>query len=175
MYLLFLSFLFVFIGVYGVFLGYVSLRARKPWGLKLDYDFEPNISILVPVHNEERIIESKLANVRDVLYPKSKMEIIVADDASEDKTLLIVENFIKNNPEINVKIIRQVQHEGKSAALNKALQTTTNDIVIVTDADTTWQTDLLKKSMPYLSNSKIGAVTCRGVNTNSDQSWTTKV
>ena len=71
-YLLFFTFLFVFTGVYGVFLGYVALSARKPWGLKIDGAFEPNISILVPVHNEERIIESKLANIRDVLYPKQK-------------------------------------------------------------------------------------------------------
>lgn len=173
-YLLFLTFLFVFIGVYGVFLAYVVLSARKPWGLKIDEGFEPNISILVPVHNEERIIEAKLENIRDVLYPKPKMEILVADDASDDKTLLIVENFIQNNSGLSIKIIKQVQHEGKSAALNKALLNTTNDIVIVTDADTTWQPDLLRKSMPYLSNSKIGAITCRGVNTNNDQSWITK-
>jgi cellulose synthase/poly-beta-1,6-N-acetylglucosamine synthase-like glycosyltransferase len=173
-YLLFLTFLFVFIGVYGAFLGYVALSARKPWGLKIDGTFEPNISILVPVHNEERIIESKLANIKNVSYPRQKMEIIVADDASDDQTLLIAENFVKNNPELSIKIVKQVKHEGKSAALNKALLSTTNNIVIVTDADTTWQTDLLKKSMPYLSDSKIGAITCRGVNTNSDQSWITK-
>jgi cellulose synthase/poly-beta-1,6-N-acetylglucosamine synthase-like glycosyltransferase len=173
-YLLFLTFLFVFLGVYGAFLGYVALSARKPWGLKIDGGFEPNISILVPVHNEERIIESKLANLRNVSYPKQKMEIIVADDASNDQTLLIAENFMKKYPELSIKIVKQVKHEGKSAALNKALLSTTNNIVIVTDADTTWQMDLLEKSMPYLSDSKIGAITCRGVNTNSDQSWVTK-
>ncbi len=172
--LLFLTFLFLFVGIYGVFLCYVTFSSRKPWGLKIDGAFEPNISILIPVHNEERIIESKLENVRDVLYPKQKMEIIVADDASDDKTLLLVENFIKNNPELGIKIIKQVEHEGKSAALNKALLTTTHEIVIVTDADTTWQKDLLKKALPYLSDSKIGAITCGGVNTNSDQSWVTK-
>lgn len=173
-YLLFLTLLFVFIGIYGAFLGYVALSARKPWRLKIDGAFEPNISILVPVHNEERLIGSKLANIREVAYPKQKMEIIVADDASDDQTLLIVENFMNNNPDLSIKIVKQVNHEGKSAALNKALLSTTNTIVIVTDADTTWQIDLLKKSMPYLSDSKIGAITCRGVNTNSDQSWITK-
>jgi poly-beta-1,6-N-acetyl-D-glucosamine synthase len=172
--LLFLIFLFIFVGVYGGFLGYVVLSARKPWDLVLDTAFEPNISILIPVHNEEMIIESKLKNIMDVIYPKQKMEIILADDASEDSTLLIAEKFIKNNPELPIKVVRQESHEGKSAALNKALRNTSNDIVIVTDADTTWQTDLLKKSMPYLSDPKIGAVTCRGVNTNNDQSWVTK-
>ena len=173
-YLLFLTFLLVFLGVYGAFLGYVALSARKPWGLKIDNAFEPNISILVPVHNEERNIESKLENIRSVSYPKQKMEIILADDASDDQTLLIAENFIKKNPELRIKIVKQIKHEGKSAALNKALLSTTNNIVVVTDADTTWPMDLLEKSMPYLSDSKIGAITCKGVNTNSDQSWITK-
>ncbi len=172
--LLFFIFLLVFVGVYGIFLLYVSLCARKPWGLGIDYTFEPKVTILIPVHNEAKNIETKLLNVKDVLYPKQKMEIIVTDDASDDNSLVVVDNFIKNHPELNIKIVRQAVHEGKSAALNKALLTATYDIVIVTDADTTWQTDLLKKAMPYLSDPKIGAITCRGVNTNSEQSWVTK-
>ena len=78
-------FLFIFVGVYGFFLGYVWISSRKPWRLEVDREFEPNISILIPMHNEEKIIASKLSNIRDILYPKQKMEIIVADDASEDK------------------------------------------------------------------------------------------
>jgi cellulose synthase/poly-beta-1,6-N-acetylglucosamine synthase-like glycosyltransferase len=167
-------FLFIFVGVYGLFLGFVWISAKKPWRLEVDNEFEPNVSILIPMHNEENIIAAKLSNIQDILYPKQKMEIIVVDDSSEDKSVLIVKDFIKSHQDLNIKIVAQEVHYGKSAALNKALQTTTHDIVIVTDADTTWEMDLLKKAMPYLSDPKIGAVTCRGVNTNSEQSWVTK-
>ena len=50
----------------------------------MDEKFEPEISILIPVHNEEANIEFKLENVENVLYPEEKMEIIVVDDASDD-------------------------------------------------------------------------------------------
>lgn len=172
--LLFFGLTLVFIGVTGGYIGYVVLSSKKPWKLKIDENYRPMVSILIPVHDEEGIIESKLENVKSVVYPRELMEIVIADDASKDETLIKVENFVKANPELKIRIIKQLTHEGKSAALNKALSSITNDIVIVTDADTTWSPEMLQKALPYLSDSSVGAITCRGVNTNSGQSWVTK-
>jgi cellulose synthase/poly-beta-1,6-N-acetylglucosamine synthase-like glycosyltransferase len=170
----FFVFLSVFIGVYGGYFTYVALKARQPWSIKIDNTYQPEISILIPVHDEERNIQLKLTNVNSVLYPKQKMEIIIADDASKDRTMNYVKDFVEDNPELNVKIVKQTTHEGKSAALNRALSIATKDLVIVTDADTTWPEDLLQKSMAYLSDPIIGAITCRGENSNNSQSWVTK-
>lgn len=171
---LFFGLFLIFVGINAGYLAYVVLNSKKPWKLNIDKNYQPRVSILIPVHNEERIIESKLANIKSVLYPKHMMEIIIADDASKDKTLIKVKNFAEANPELNIGIIKQLTHEGKSAALNKALFTTQNEIIIVTDADTTWSPDMLQKSLLYLSDSSIGAITCRGVNTKNHQSWVTK-
>jgi cellulose synthase/poly-beta-1,6-N-acetylglucosamine synthase-like glycosyltransferase len=88
---LFFGLLSVFFGSYILYFAYVQNSARKLWKLKIDRAFQPEISIFIPVHNEEGAIGSKLENIRDVSYPREKMEVIVADDASEDKTLKIVE------------------------------------------------------------------------------------
>jgi len=157
-----------------VYFAYVRKYAKKPWKLRIDRNFQPEISILVPVHDEERSIESKLGNIMDVSYPKEKIEVIVADDASKDKTLVKVQDFVENNPELTVKVVRQNSRAGKSAALNKALVVSTNPIIIVSDADTRWPPDILSKALPYLSNPKIGAITGRGINRNTDQSWVTE-
>jgi cellulose synthase/poly-beta-1,6-N-acetylglucosamine synthase-like glycosyltransferase len=170
---LFLGLLSAFSGSYILYFVYVRNSARKPWKLEIDRAFHPEISVLIPVHNEEGSIESKLQNIRDVSYPREKMEIIVADDSSDDKTLKIVEDFVKNNSKLNIKVVRQNPRAGKSAALNKALASSTHSIVVVSDADTYWPPDILEKTLPYLADPKVGAITGRGVNRNTRQSWVT--
>ena len=172
--LLFAVLFSVFCGVYGVYFAYVKVYAKKPWKLKINKNFQPEISVLIPVHNEEGSIESKLKNIKKVSYSEGGIEIIVADDASEDKTLMIVQNFVENNPELNIKVVRQNPRAGKSAVLNEALAVSSNPIVVVSDADTQWPLDILQKALPYLSDPKVGAITGRGVNRSTDQSWVTE-
>jgi cellulose synthase/poly-beta-1,6-N-acetylglucosamine synthase-like glycosyltransferase len=146
----------------------------KAWDIQVDERFEPEISILIPAHNEEANIESKLENVENVLYPKEKMEIIVVDDASNDGSVSKIKGFMDRHPNLNIKLVRQNPRAGKSAALNKALQVSTKPIVIVSDADTKWPPDILRKAMPYLADPKVGAVTGRGANVNVGESWVTR-
>ena len=171
---LFVTFLSIFSGIYGIYFAYIAYCAKKPWNIKINKDFQPKISILIPLRNEENLIEKKLENVKNVSYPKELIEILVAADDSGEQTLQKVQNFVENNPELNIKIVRQSPRCGKSAVLNKALAISTHPIVVVSDVDTTWPPYVLRNTLPYLSNHKIGAVTCKGVNQNGDQNWVTK-
>jgi len=172
--LLFFLLFTLFVGIYGIYFVCVSVWAKKPWGLAIDNNFQPKVSILIPVHNEEKTIVDKLRNIKSVAYPKENIEIIVTDDASNDDTLQRVKSFVELNPDLNIRIVGQNMRAGKSAALNKALPSSTNDVIIVSDADTQWPEDMLKKTLPYLADSKIGAVTCGGVNRNRGETWVTK-
>jgi cellulose synthase/poly-beta-1,6-N-acetylglucosamine synthase-like glycosyltransferase len=170
----FLALLAFFSGSYVLYLAYVRSGAKKPWRLEIDNVFLPGISILIPVRNEEGAIWSKLENVKSVSYPKGKMEVVVADDASEDNTLKIVKHFMEENPELKIKVVSQRLHAGKAAALNEAIASCTHPIVILSDADTHWPNDILQKTLPYLSDHRVGAVTGRGINRNVNESWVTK-
>jgi len=172
--IIFLTLLFLFIGTYLSYFIYIKKNVRKPWKLKIDREFEPKITILVPTHNEESTIEAKLENIKNISYPKEKIELIIADDSSDDNTVKKVEKFIQKKSDLNIKLIRQNPRAGKSATLNKALKIVTNHIIIVSDADTLWPKDILRKALPYLSDPKVGAVTGRGINRNSDDSWIIK-
>jgi cellulose synthase/poly-beta-1,6-N-acetylglucosamine synthase-like glycosyltransferase len=90
-----ISSLLVFSLAYALFYGYVRYNSRKPWNLKLDSDYQPSVSILIPVHNEEENIEKKLANLQSVDYPMEKIEVIIVDDALEDKTTSKVNETIQ--------------------------------------------------------------------------------
>ena len=171
---IFLCFLSIFLGTYLAYFFYIRKHVRRTWDIKVDERFEPEVSILIPVHNEEANIESKLENIKKVSYPREKMEIIVVDDASNDRTIEKIENFMQNNSKLNIRLVRQNPRAGKSAALNKALRVSTKPIVIVSDADTKWPPDILRRALPFLADPKVGAVTGRGVNTNVKTSWVTK-
>ena len=171
--LFFLLFAF-FVGIYGIYFVFVRVWAKKPWGLAIDNNFQPRVSILIPVHNEEKTIVDKLRNIKSVAYPKEKIEIIVTDDASDDSTLQRVKSFVEFNPELNIKVVEHNLRTGKSVALNRALPFCSNDVVVVSDADTQWPEDMLQKTLPYLKDSKVGAVTCGGLNRNTGETWVTK-
>lgn len=172
--LVFLFFSSIFFGTYLAYYLYISKYVGKPWNIQVNMAFEPEISILVPTHNEEMNIESKLENIRGVWYPKEKLEIIVADDASDDGTVDKVEDFIHRHSNLTIKLVKQNHRAGKSATLNKALLVSAKPIVVVSDADTTWPQDVLRKALPFLADPAVGAVTGRGVNLNAGESWVTK-
>ncbi|MEM2696232.1 MAG: glycosyltransferase [Thermoproteota archaeon] len=172
--LIFLCSASIFLGTYLAYYLYIKKYVKKPWNIRVDESFEPEVSILVPVHNEEANIESKLENLGNVSYPREKMEIIVADDDSSDGTVDKIESFVRRHPDLAIKLVRQNPRAGKSAALNKALCASTKPIVIVSDADTRWPPDILRKAMPFLADSSVGAITGRGVNVNVGESWVTR-
>jgi biofilm PGA synthesis N-glycosyltransferase PgaC len=132
------------------------------------------VSILVPVHNEEKNIEKKLENLQLVDYPKEKMEVIIVDDASDDNSVAKINGAIEHGLGFKAKLVKQEVNRGKAVALNAALQFATAPIIIVSDADTTWPADALKKAVPYLADPTVGAVTGQGLNKQTNESWVTK-
>ena len=92
------------------------------------------VSVLIAARNEENNIERLLKSLYNQTFAKDLFEVIIIDDHSKDNTLLIVENFIKVNNDINLKIFN-AEKEGKKFAISQALHLAHNDLVIVTDAD----------------------------------------
>lgn len=171
---LFLCSLFFFLATYILYFLYLRKYIKKPWNVKIDESFEPEVSILIPAHNEEKNIEAKLENLRIISYPKKKIEIIVVDDGSNDSTVKKVQNFIQRCPDLNIKLVTQNPRAGKSVALNKALCVSTKPILVVSDADTRWPQGILQKAMPYLADPGLGAITGRSVNEDVGKSWVAK-
>jgi len=126
------------------------------------------------MYNEEKTIQFKLANLYKVKYPAEKVQIVLVNDASTDKTLDEIYEFLNPHHGLNIKVLNRTEHAGKSNSLNFALKHATSDIVIVSDADCFWPSDILIKALPYLSNSNVGAIAGRELLLNPDYSWVTK-
>jgi len=172
--ILWFIFCFLSFGVLG--LNFVLMRkaAMKPWRLRIDKNYMPKVSILVPTYNESDVIHFKLENLSKIDYPRDLTQIIVVDSNSNDHTVDKVNNFVKQHLEIDVEVLVEEERKGKSAALNSALKHCEGDVVIVSDADCFWPPDILRRALPFLADPYIGAISGPKILLNPKQSWITK-
>lgn len=88
------------------------------------------LSIVIPVHNEERTIEAVIQRVREVPLAGLQREIIVVDDCSTDGTAEVLTRF-----DGVVRVLRHPTNLGKGAAVRSGFQAATGDILLIQDAD----------------------------------------
>ena len=96
----------------------------------------PPVSVIIPARNEEMVIKGTLDAMRKLLYPGGRLEFVVIDDGSTDRTAEIVTRIADVDRRVKlVQLRRTKQGHGKAGALNRALQGVRNDIIAVYDAD----------------------------------------
>ena len=102
----------------------------------------PTVSVVVAAWNEEAVIERRLENLLALDYPPELVEIVVASDASTDRTDELVEAMAAREP--RVRVIR-CERGGKVAAQNRAVRETRGEILAFSDANATWAALALRK------------------------------
>lgn len=125
---------------------------------KPDYSNLPMVSFIIPARNEEETIERKLRNTRTLNYPKDHLEVIVVDDASTDKTPVLLKE-IKRSWFPQLKVIRQ-SRKGKSSAENTGLQDSKGEIIVISDADVPLNPEALHFMIEDFKDPRVGGVTC---------------
>ncbi|WP_294289904.1 glycosyltransferase [uncultured Sphingomonas sp.] len=115
--------------------------------------FTPSVSVIIPAYNEDRVIRSSVERILASDYPA--LQVIVADDGSQDATSAIVAEAFGTDPRVTLLTLR---NGGKAAALNRALQDATGEIIIALDADTQFEAGTIRRLARWFVNPKIGAV-----------------
>jgi cellulose synthase/poly-beta-1,6-N-acetylglucosamine synthase-like glycosyltransferase len=96
----------------------------------------PLVTIAIPVWNEEKTIGETLRSLLMLDYPKEKLEILIVNDASTDRTREIVESIIKQNPEYDIKLINNEEGgKGKAYPMNQMLEMAKGEYFVNLDAD----------------------------------------
>ena len=160
-----------------IYLSYAQLaythKLRRYRNRNLDNpNYKPFVSVMIPAHNEETVIEKTINNVLEMDY--ELFEIIVIDDRSTDKTAEILKRINQENNEIKILIREKDAFPGKSAVLNDALKIAKGDAILVLDADAKVEKDFLTKLVPHLEGRDIGAVQAQKVVINKDENLLTK-
>ena len=118
-----------------------------------------DMTILLPVWNEELIIEKKLANLAKQDF---KVHLLLVDSASDDQTLSKAKTWLEDFPDAfeSHKIIAMPTRKGKTAAVALALKELEDSegIIVMTDADATIQPGALERINRWFSNPLIGSV-----------------
>ncbi len=113
-----------------------------------------NVTLIITVHNEEARITQKIDNTLAINYPLSHLEIIIASDASTDKTHEIVSRYESEG----VHLVCVDERKGKEYAQWKAINEATGDILIFSDVATDIPNGAITKMVRYFDDPAVGAV-----------------
>ncbi len=138
--------MFLMLVVTVAFSGVFLARAR---GREEGEEFSPPLSVVIPAYNEGDRIGKCLETVFGSEYG-GKMEVIVVDDGSVDRTREIAMGM-------GARVVEQ-GHEGKVAALNRGISEARHDFVLTIDADTYLRKDTVREIMRPFQKEEVGAV-----------------
>ncbi len=115
----------------------------------------PKVCIIVPCFNEEKTVAKTIYSLLNLDYPKDKLEIIIVDDGSTDKTYEQAEKLLKHS---QVRLFRK-ENGGKWTALNYGLKKTKAKFIGCLDSDSFVAPQALKLIMAHFVNNEIMVVT----------------
>jgi cellulose synthase/poly-beta-1,6-N-acetylglucosamine synthase-like glycosyltransferase len=111
------------------------------------------VTVMIPAYNEEAVIER---SIRTVLASTDvRIEVIVIDDGSKDRTSEIVRDAFADDPRVRLLTL---ENGGKARALNRGLDLATGEIVIALDADTQFEPTTIARLARWFGDPKLGAV-----------------
>ncbi|HOP49808.1 MAG TPA: glycosyltransferase [Ignavibacteriales bacterium] len=124
------------ISLYIILTFVMTIGLNKKFKRLSDKDL-PTVSVIVAARNEEANIKDCLIALNEQVYPDDKLEIILVDDKSTDRTKEIIEDFI--NGKSKFKCITTTEEigslKGKTNALANGIKISKGEIIITTDAD----------------------------------------
>jgi cellulose synthase/poly-beta-1,6-N-acetylglucosamine synthase-like glycosyltransferase len=173
-----LSFLYVW-GLYNIPIIAVGIRHLRRTSRKeskaprLGEGKLPTFSIIVPVKDEEKVVGRLLKALLKLNYPQQKMEIIVVEDGSVDKTAGICRKHARQYPEC-IRFVHQSNSNGKPSALNCALGYARGEIVAVFDADNVPEHDALLRAAEYFEDPSVVAVQGTPYSINANENMLTR-
>lgn len=137
---------------------------------------KPKVCVLIPAHNEERVIRRTVEAMLRFDYPADKLEILVINDGSSDGTGEIVEGIARLDGRVRCYNVPKGEGgKGKSRALNLGLGRTDAEIIAVYDADNQPLPDALKYLVAeLLIHPDLGAVLGNFRTINKDRTWLTR-
>jgi len=109
----------------------------------------PSVSVLIASFNEKYVIERSLEALKRLDYPKDRLEIVIADD-STDQTIGIVQEKVKELNDFGIRTVvsrRDSREHFKCGALNAAMKYVNGDYVLLLDADSIVTPDVLTKGI----------------------------
>ena len=114
---------------------------------------EPSATVVVPAHNEEKVIAARIENVLSLDYPPEKLRLVVVLDGCNDRTEEIARGY-----EGERVLVLSRQRRGKMSVLNEAVARTDSEVIVFSDAEWTWRPDAMRKLLAPFGDERVGCV-----------------
>jgi cellulose synthase/poly-beta-1,6-N-acetylglucosamine synthase-like glycosyltransferase len=131
------------------------LLGRSPKPLVEPADAEwPNVTMVVAAYNEERVIADKITNSLAIDYPAGRLKVVIASDCSSDRT----NEMVAACDDPRIRLIGYTERRGKIGVLNATIPNLEDDLIIVSDANTMYAPDAVKKLVRHFADERVGCV-----------------
>ena len=117
-------------------------------------DITPHVSVIIAAYNEERDLAAKIENTLALDYPREKLEIIVASDCSTDGT----DEITRRYSGLGVILHRQAERRGKTACQNRAVEISSGEILVFSDATTRYEPEAVRRIVRSFADPEVGCV-----------------
>lgn len=137
----------------------------------------PHVTVQLPIYNEKYVVERLINAVCELDYPHDRLEIQVLDDSTDETESLAGSRVgYWRAAGLNIVHCRRGSREGfKAGALQWGLDRAKGDLIAIFDADFVPPNDFLKRTVPYLQDSKVGMVQTRWGHLNENTSLLTRL
>jgi biofilm PGA synthesis N-glycosyltransferase PgaC len=119
----------------------------------------PSVTLIVPACNEERWIARKIENSLALDYPRERLEIIIASDGSDDRTVEIAQGCEASG----LSVVAFPSRVGKQEMLNRLVPRARGEIIAMTDANALLAPDALRQLVQPFADSRVGCAIGRRV------------
>lgn len=140
--------------LYPISIWFLSFLSKKKYLTESNY--APNVSIIISVYNEEKVIEKTIRNFLQSDYDLSKIEFVIGSDGSTDSTNAIISKLQNEIP--SIKFFPFLIRRGKSQVLNDLVIEAASDILVFSDANTLYRKDAIKNLVKYYNDQSVGGV-----------------
>lgn len=166
------SFLLLMTIMVNYILGAILVGFPDIWKMKLDYSYQPRVSIIIPAFNEGAdVVYATLVSVCNQVYPQDKIEIIAVDDCSVDDTNEGILRAAKEFPSIIRACQTPENSGGKDGATLFGYAFATGDVILLTDSDTLFDENTVRELIAPLADPTIGAVSGAVLVRNGNETW----
>jgi len=114
----------------------------------------PPVSLIIAAHNEQDCLLDKIANIRQIDYPRERLEVVFVSDGSTDRT----NEILRASEDHKNKTVFLPTRKGKSNALNVAVERAGHELLILSDASTLFAPDAVRNLVRHFSDPKVGVV-----------------
>lgn len=136
--------------------------------------YEPKVTCVIPCKNEEGAIFNTISKCYEADYPREKLEVIVINDGSTDRTGEILDE-LKEKYYPDLKIIHWKKNKGKRRGMNAGFRLAKGEIVVQLDSDSYIIPQTFRKLIELFENPSVGAVCAHADADNANDTWISKM